>query len=85
MIKIKVFGPNPPCATCKRAEAQARQAAAQFPAQVEVVKLDAMGPEAEPYGMIMTPLVVVDDKVVGSGRIVPAKELVEIIRGKLGG
>ena len=85
MLQVKVFGTTPPCANCKRAEAQARTAAKQFPGQVEVVKLDAMGPEAEQYGLMSTPLVVVGDEVVGRGRVVPAKKLVEILKDKLGG
>ena len=85
MLTVKVFGPTPPCANCKRAEEQARKAAAQFPGQVEVMKLDAMGPEAQQYGIMMTPLVVIADEVVGSGRVVPAGQLVELIKRKLGG
>jgi disulfide oxidoreductase YuzD len=85
MIQIKVFGTNPPCANCKRAEKQARKAAEQFPKQVEVLHLDALGPEADPYGLITTPLVVVDEEVVGRGKIVPAKKLVAVIKQKIGG
>ena len=85
MLQIKVFGTTPPCAKCKRAEAQAQEAAEQFPGQVEVVKLDALGPEAEPYGLMTTPLVVVGEEVVGTGKIVPAEKLVPVIKQKLGG
>jgi len=85
MLQVKVFGTTPPCATCRRAEKQARIAAEQFPNQVEVVKLDAMGPEADAYGIMSTPLVVVGDEVVGRGKVIPAKQLAEIIQGKLGG
>ena len=85
MLQIKVFGTTPPCANCKRAEAQAQKAAEQFPDQVEVVKLDALGPEAEQYGLMTTPLVVVGDKVVGTGKVVPSEKLVSIIQNKLGG
>ena len=85
MLQIKVFGTTPPCANCKRAEMQAQQAAAQFPGQVEVVKLDALGPEAEQYGLMTTPLVVVGEDVVGAGKVVPAPRLVSIITEKLGG
>ena len=84
-LEIKVFGTTPPCANCKRAEAQAHKAASQFPGQVEVVKLDALGPEAEAYGLMTTPLVVIGDEVVGAGRVVPADKLASIIRQKLGG
>jgi disulfide oxidoreductase YuzD len=83
-LKVKVFGTTPPCANCKRAEAQARKAASEFPGRMEVVKLDALGPEAEAYGLMMTPLVVVDDEVVGAGKVVPAPKLVSIVRQKLG-
>ena len=85
MLQIKVFGTTPPCANCKRAEAQACRAAEQFPGLVEVLKLDAMGPEADAYGIVSTPLVVVGDEVVGRGRVVPVQKLVQIIREKLGG
>ena len=85
MLQIKVFGPTPPCANCKRAEALAEKAAEQFPGQVEVVKLDALGLEAEQYGMMTTPLVVVGEEVVGAGKVVPVEKLISIIKNKLGG
>jgi hypothetical protein len=85
MLQIKVFGTTPPCANCKRAEAQALKAAEQFTDQVEVVKLDALGPEAEQYGLMATPVVVVGEEVVGTGKVVPAAKLVSIIEKKLGG
>jgi thiol-disulfide isomerase/thioredoxin len=83
MLQIKVFGTTPPCANCKRAEKHAQQAADAFPDQVEVVKLDALGPEAEAYGLMTTPVVVVGDEVVGRGRVVPAAKLEAIIEQKL--
>jgi len=85
MLQIKILGTTPPCANCKRAEAQARKAAERFPDQVEVIKLDALGPEAEQYGLMTTPLVVVGDRVVGIGKVVPAARLTSIIEEKLGG
>lgn len=84
MLQVKVFGPTPPCANCKRAEAEARKAAGQFPGQVEVVKLDALGPEADAYGIITTPLIVVGEQVVGRGKVVPADKLVPTIKTQLG-
>lgn len=85
MLQILVFGTTPPCANCKRAEQQAQMAAEQFPGQVEVVKLDAMGPEADAYGIMSTPLVVVGDEVVGRGKVVPARQLTELIVDALSG
>jgi hypothetical protein len=85
MLQIKIFGTTPPCANCKRAEAQAERAAQRFPGQVEVAKLDALGPEAEQYGLMTTPLVVVGEEVVGAGKVVLADKLVSIIQNRLGG
>lgn len=85
MLQIKVFGTTPPCANCMRAEKQALKAAEQFPGQVEVVHLDAMGPEAAAFGLMVTPMVVVGDQVVGTGKVVPAGKLVSIIQQILGG
>ncbi len=85
MVQIKVFGTTPPCAKCKRAEKQAQLAAEKFPGQVTVVKLDVMGEEAQQYGLVTTPLVVVGDEVVGRGKVVPVAKLVPAIQKQLGG
>jgi Thioredoxin domain len=80
-----VFGTTPPCSNCKRAEQQALKAAEQFPGKVQAVKLDALGPEAAPYGMAVTPMIVVGEKVVSTGKVLPADKLVPIIKAELGG
>ncbi len=85
MITIRIIGPTPPCAKCKRAEKEAEKAAEQFPGQVQVVKMDALSPEAERYGLIITPTVIVNEQVVGSGKIVPADQLVAQIKQIIGG
>jgi len=85
MITIKVFGTTPPCAKCKRVEQEALKAAAAFPGQVEVIKLDALGPEADKYGMMVTPTVVINDRVAATGKIVSAAQFVEYIKQELGG
>jgi hypothetical protein len=85
MLQIKVFGPTLPCANCKRAEKEALRAAERFPGQVEVVKLDALGPEAQAYGLVITPMIVVGEELVGSGKIVPAQKLVSVVEKHLGG
>jgi hypothetical protein len=85
MITIKVFGPTPPCAKCKRAEREAKRAAERFPEQVRVEKLDALGPEAQAYGVMVTPTVVVDDEVLAAGKVILADQLASHIKKALGG
>ncbi|MGD8462619.1 MAG: thioredoxin family protein [Anaerolineae bacterium] len=83
MLQIRVFGTTPPCANCKRAEREARKAAEEFPGQVEVIHLDALGPEAQLYGLMVTPVVVVGEQVVATGKVVPAPRLVPLIEKAL--
>ena len=85
MLQVKVFGTTPPCANCKRAEREALKAAEQFPGQVEVVHLDALGPEAQQYGLMVTPVIVVGEQVVATGKVMPAPKLIPIIQAKLEG
>ena len=84
MVIIQVFGTTPPCAKCKRAEQEALKAAARFPGQVEVRKLDALGPEAQDYGLMVTPTIVLDGRVIGTGRVIPADQLAAEIQRALG-
>ena len=84
MLTIKVFGTTPPCANCKRAEREARKAAESFPGRVDVLHLDALGPEAQAYGLMVTPVVVVGDQVVATGRVLPAAKLIPIIQKQMG-
>ena len=80
MIGIRIFGTTPPCAKCKRAEREAQEAAEEFPGEVEVVKLDALGPEAEAFEVMVTPTIVIDDQIIGMGTIVRAERIAAHIR-----
>jgi hypothetical protein len=83
VVQVKVFGTTPPCARCKRAEREARKAAERFPGQVEVVHLDALGPEAQAYGLMVTPVIVIGERVVSTGKVLPAEKLVPIIKADM--
>ena len=85
MLQIKVFGTTPPCVNCQRAEREARKAAEEFPGQVEVLHLDALGPEAQQYGLMVTPVIVVGEEVVAAGKVLPAAKLLPIIQERLEG
>lgn len=56
------------------------KAAEAFPGKVDVVHLDALGPEAEPYGLMVTPVMVVGDEVVAAGRVLSASRLIPILQ-----
>ncbi len=85
MITIQVLGTTPPCANCQRATREAQKAADRFPGQVRVVHVDALGPEAEAFGMVVTPAVAIDGTLIASGKVVPADVLARHIEQALRG
>jgi len=75
VIEIVIVGTTPPCAKCKRAEAEALSAASRFPNEVQVRKIDALGLEAQEFGLIVTPTVLINGETVASGRVMPEAQL----------
>jgi small redox-active disulfide protein 2 len=66
MITIKILGPG--CANCRRLEEQSRKAAQELGIDAEIVKVsDTEGILA--YDVLATPGLVINEKLVSSGRI----------------
>jgi small redox-active disulfide protein 2 len=72
MVTIKVLGSG--CENCKRVEKMARQAAADLAVEAEVTKVTEYA-DIMKYGILSTPGLVVNEKVVCSGRIPTAVEI----------
>jgi small redox-active disulfide protein 2 len=76
-VEIKVLGPG--CANCKRLYQEAERAVAQSGLEATVTKVESME-EIASFGILRTPGLVIDGKVVASGRIPLAPEIVSMIR-----
>ncbi len=76
MKKIEVLGPG--CANCRRLEANARQAVAMAAVEAEVVKVEDYRTIIA-YGVMSTPALVIDGKVVSAGRIPSAGDIAEML------
>ncbi len=76
MIVVKVFGTTPPCARCKELTKRATKVAEKYPGKVEVSKFDALSTEGDKYAIMMTPTLVINDKVVSVGKV-PAEDDIE--------
>ncbi|MFZ2629270.1 MAG: thioredoxin family protein [Rugosibacter sp.] len=72
MITIKILGPG--CANCKKLEEVARSAVASLKVDAEVSKVTDMR-EIIAAGVLKTPGLVINGKLVSSGRI-PAPAMV---------
>ncbi len=72
MLTIKILGSG--CANCKRLEAQTRKVVEKLNIEAEVIKVtDHM--EIMEYPILATPGLVVNEKVLSSGRIPSESEI----------
>ena len=76
-MKIKILGMG--CPKCKRLEEVAREAVAAAGVEAEFTKVTRIG-EIMNYDIVSTPGLVINGKVVSSGRIPTKAEIVEWIR-----
>lgn len=72
MLTVKILGSG--CANCKKLEAVAREAASEAGIAAEFVKVTDMGQILE-YDLLSTPGLMVNGKVVASGRIPTKAEI----------
>jgi small redox-active disulfide protein 2 len=75
-MEIKVLGSG--CANCKRLYAEAEKAIAQSGQPVTLSKVEAIE-EIMAHGVMRTPALVIDGRVVSSGRIPNAAEIATMI------
>ena len=76
MKKIEVLGPG--CPNCRRLEANARQAIAMAGVEAEIVKVEDYR-QIMTYGVMSTPALVIDGRVVSYGRIPSAGDIAEML------
>jgi len=80
---IKEFGVIFPCLKCIQAERIARRLADRHPGRVVVRKHDILSDEADRYGVMMTPTVVVNGEVVATGKGLSANRLEQLLERHL--
>lgn len=71
-MHVKILGPG--CKNCQNLETRTRQALDQLGLEAEVEKVTDYAAIAG-YGVLKTPGLVVDDKLVVSGRVPTAEEI----------
>ena len=79
-MEIKILGPG--CSNCKRLFAEAEKAVALSGQPATITKVEAME-DIMAYGILRTPGLVIDEKVVASGRVPGAAEIATMITAAL--
>jgi small redox-active disulfide protein 2 len=80
MLTIKVLGSG--CANCKKLEAIARQVVGELGVEAEVIKVTEY-PDIMAYNVMSTPGLVINEKVVSSGRIPTPAEVTTFVANAL--
>ena len=80
MLTIKVLGPG--CANCRKLEEVARTALASLTVDAEIIKVTDMKAILA-YDILKTPGLVINEKLVSSGRIPTPETVAEWIRAAI--
>lgn len=75
-MHIKVLGPG--CANCQRLEERTKEAAADLGIEATIEKVTDMA-EIVSYGVMKTPGLVIDDRLVMSGRVPTVAQIAEFL------
>jgi small redox-active disulfide protein 2 len=80
MLTIKVLGSG--CANCKKLESLSREAVANLGIEAEIIKVTEY-PAIMAYNILSTPGLVINEKVVSSGRIPSEAEILTFLADAL--
>lgn len=80
MLHIKVLGSG--CANCHKVEELAKQAVAQLGVEAKVELVTDMQ-EMLRYGVMSTPAIVINDKLVSAGRVPALSQITTMITNAL--
>ncbi|MDA3836978.1 MAG: thioredoxin family protein [Nanoarchaeota archaeon] len=75
-MKIKILGTG--CKKCKELEANVKEAVAELMINADIEKVEDIR-DIMIYGVISTPALVIDEKVLSYGKVLSVKEIKEIL------
>ncbi len=74
---IKILGTG--CPKCKKLEENARQAITEAGCEATIEKVTKLN-EIMDYGVMMTPALVIDEKVVSAGKLLSASDIKALLQ-----
>jgi small redox-active disulfide protein 2 len=76
-VEIKVLGTG--CPNCKKTKAVVAEAIQELHVDVKVIEVQDI-PSIMAYGVMSTPAIVIDEKVVSAGKVPAKSQVMEMIR-----
>jgi protein-disulfide isomerase len=83
-VEILIIESVTPCEQCRRAEAIANELAQKYDG-VTVRVINVLDPEADKFGVVMTPTVVVNGVIISVRKAPDPERLERLIKNQLGG
>ena len=83
-VTINIVVAPTKCKKCDACRAMADEMAAKYPGRLAVNIIPANSPEADEYGVVLPPTVIVGDFIVAAGSVPRASAFETIIREELG-
>lgn len=77
MKKIQILGTG--CPKCKKLAENTEAAISEFPGQFEITKVTEIN-EIISFGIMQTPGLALDGKVLSAGKLLKASEIVELLK-----
>ena len=72
------------CKKCEACEAMIGRLEEQHPGRIEFRRVPADSPEASAFGVVMPPMLIVDDFIAGAGNVPREDGLAKIVARQLG-
>ena len=73
------------CPKCRKCEAMIGRLLQEFPDRIDYRKVRGDSPEAEEYGVIMPPMMVLDGVMLAAGRVPRESKIRQLVADRLGG
>jgi small redox-active disulfide protein 2 len=80
-MQIKVLGTG--CPNCKKTKAVVAEALKELDVDVQVVEVQDI-PSIMAYGVMSTPAIVIDEKVVSAGKVPAKSQVIAMVRNAQG-
>lgn len=83
MPKITLIVTPKKCPKCYQCEDLVARLLAQFPGQLEFTELDTSAEAVQQFGVVLPPMLLLDDFIVAAGNIPRYEALVKLVTAKL--